>query len=216
MSLTLAQAVGYLASVLVFATFYMRTMLPLRGVAIGSNISFLVYGLLLHLWPVAILHALLLPLNTIRLIQIRRMLDNIQTARATDVDIHAIARSFTLMRYAKGAAVFRRGEPADSAFYVAKGEVSFPEIRARCAAGELFGEIGVFSSGRVRTASAFCATDAELYRIDEHAIVMAFYQDPAFAFSVLRLVTQRLLGNFAHLESELAKAHRSTELGPHH
>jgi CRP/FNR family transcriptional regulator, cyclic AMP receptor protein len=33
---------GYLASALVFFAFYMRTMLPLRCVAIASNVAFLV------------------------------------------------------------------------------------------------------------------------------------------------------------------------------
>jgi hypothetical protein len=34
---------GYVASGLVFATFYMRTMLPLRLLAIGSNVAFITY-----------------------------------------------------------------------------------------------------------------------------------------------------------------------------
>jgi hypothetical protein len=37
-------AVGYLASVLVFAAFCMKEMIPLRVVAICSNIAFLTYG----------------------------------------------------------------------------------------------------------------------------------------------------------------------------
>ena len=203
MALMLAQSLGYIASTLVFATFYMRTMLPLRGVAIASNVCFLAYGFWLGLWPVAILHALLLPLNAMRLGQMRKMLENIRAARSTDVDLHAIARSFTPVRYTRGMALFRKGDPGDSAYFLAAGEVEFPELRARCVAGELFGEISIFSPGRVRTASALCVTDVELYRIDEHAIVMAFYQDPAFAFAMLRLVTYRLLRNFDQLEAEI-------------
>ena len=33
-----AEGIGYIASLLVFCTFYVKTMLPLRGVAIASNI----------------------------------------------------------------------------------------------------------------------------------------------------------------------------------
>ena len=33
------ELVGYLASALVFATFYMKTMMPLRAVAIASNVA---------------------------------------------------------------------------------------------------------------------------------------------------------------------------------
>jgi CRP/FNR family transcriptional regulator, cyclic AMP receptor protein len=36
---------GYLASALVFLTFYMKTMIPLRVVGILSNVAFMTYGL---------------------------------------------------------------------------------------------------------------------------------------------------------------------------
>jgi len=41
MHFEIVQALGYLASALVFAAFYMRTMLPLRMLAIASNVVFL-------------------------------------------------------------------------------------------------------------------------------------------------------------------------------
>src|SRR5580704_3593665 len=97
---------GYLASGLVFATFYMQTMVPLRSVAIASNVVFLSYGLWLGAWPIAILHSALLPLNVMRLFQIRRMLAHIHRARTGDIDVHALARSFRAMRYPQGTVLF--------------------------------------------------------------------------------------------------------------
>ena len=47
---------GYAASTAVLATFLMRTMLPLRLVAILSNLLFLSYGYLAHVPPVLFLH----------------------------------------------------------------------------------------------------------------------------------------------------------------
>jgi hypothetical protein len=60
-------AIGYLASALVLAAFCMKEMIPLRIVAVCSNIAFLSYGLALGLVPVWLLHAVLLPLNCWRL-----------------------------------------------------------------------------------------------------------------------------------------------------
>ncbi len=60
-------AVGYLASALVLAAFCMKEMIPLRVVAVCSNIAFLAYGLALGLAPVWLLHAVLLPINCWRL-----------------------------------------------------------------------------------------------------------------------------------------------------
>src|SRR5262249_50510655 len=62
-----SDAIGYLASALVLAAFCMKEMVPLRIVAVGSNIAFLIYGLALGLVPVWLLHAVLLPINCWRL-----------------------------------------------------------------------------------------------------------------------------------------------------
>ena len=48
-------AFGYVASALVLAAFYMRTMIPLRIVALCSNVAFLIYGIGLALTPVWLL-----------------------------------------------------------------------------------------------------------------------------------------------------------------
>ncbi len=58
---------GYVASLLVFLTFYMKDMVPLRVAALFSNVAFLVYAGALHLWPVILLHSALIPVNVCRL-----------------------------------------------------------------------------------------------------------------------------------------------------
>jgi len=59
---------GYAASCAVLATFLMRTMVPLRLVAILSNVLFIGFGYAQHIYPVFFLHVALLPINTWRLI----------------------------------------------------------------------------------------------------------------------------------------------------
>ncbi len=61
--------VGYVAAGLVFATFCTRRMVPLRALAIASNVAFIGYGYLGELWPILILHAAMLPMNMLRLRQ---------------------------------------------------------------------------------------------------------------------------------------------------
>ncbi len=41
--MSLEEPCGYLASALVFGTFYMKRMIPLRLVGIASNLAFIVY-----------------------------------------------------------------------------------------------------------------------------------------------------------------------------
>lgn len=69
---TMADALGYIASALVLWTFSLNSMSALRVVAIASNVMFIAYGAAAQLWPVLLLHAILLPLNGWRLWQLRR------------------------------------------------------------------------------------------------------------------------------------------------
>ncbi|HEY0911219.1 MAG TPA: hypothetical protein VGD75_13400 [Bradyrhizobium sp.] len=59
---------GYVASTLVFLTFYMRGMVPLRLIALCSNVAFLLYAGSLHLAPILMLHSALIPVNAFRLL----------------------------------------------------------------------------------------------------------------------------------------------------
>lgn len=64
---------GYVASILVFGTFYIKRMMPLRLTAIASNFAFISYAWAYGLTPILLLHCALLPLNIIRLIELRRL-----------------------------------------------------------------------------------------------------------------------------------------------
>jgi len=77
-----ADLFGYSASLLVFATFYMKSMIPLRLTAIASNIAFISYAWINGLTPILILHGALLPLNVLRLIEQRRLVQS--ATRAAD------------------------------------------------------------------------------------------------------------------------------------
>jgi hypothetical protein len=72
------ELVGYLASALVFATFCVKAMMPLRFIAIASNVAFMIYGYLGGMMPILLLHAVLLPLNAGRLSQALRSENKLQ------------------------------------------------------------------------------------------------------------------------------------------
>ena len=65
--MTTIDALGYVASSLVLATFTARSMVALRALAIGSNLAFIAYSLSAALWPILLLHSIMLPLNLVRL-----------------------------------------------------------------------------------------------------------------------------------------------------
>ena len=61
--------IGYVASTLVLTAFGMKSIIPLRVVAMCSNLVFIIYGLALGLTPIWSLHAALLPMNAWRLVE---------------------------------------------------------------------------------------------------------------------------------------------------
>jgi hypothetical protein len=63
---------GYIAAGLVLTAFYMKDMVPLRLVALCSNLAFITYGCALGLTHIWLLHALLLPVNGCRLVEAAR------------------------------------------------------------------------------------------------------------------------------------------------
>ena len=68
----MADVLGYAASLAVLATFTVRTMVPLRIIAIFSNLLFILYGYAADIRPVLVLHLALLPINLVRLAGLTR------------------------------------------------------------------------------------------------------------------------------------------------
>lgn len=185
--------IGYAAALLVLSTFYMRTMIPLRCAAIASNVVFLSYGYLAQLQPVFLLHLSLLPLNGWRLFQILRLLKSIKAHRSGDMPIELLLPFMTRLEVKAGTVLFREGDRADRMFYVLHGHIHFPEISRTAGPGRLFGEVGVFSPWKTRTASAVAQDDSTLLYLDERQAIELYYQNPAFGLSLMRHVIEHLV-----------------------
>jgi hypothetical protein len=68
----LLDCLGFLACGLVLRTFAVTSMRALRLAAMASNPGFISYAWPKGLWPVLALHAVLLPLDAVRLVQMER------------------------------------------------------------------------------------------------------------------------------------------------
>jgi hypothetical protein len=192
------EVVGYIASVLVLSTFYMKTMVPLRYCAIASNLAFATYGFFGEIYPVLALHLLLLPLNIKRLLEIRRLISDIQRASAGGVSLEAMIPFMATRTFRAGDVLFRQGDRATGLYVLCKGSVRLPEIDVTLSdRGALIGEIGLFSPSHQRTASAICETDVAALTLTEDKVVQLYYQNPRFGFFLIRLVIQRLLADWS-------------------
>ena len=189
------EGIGYLASLLVFCTFYMKTMIPLRYVAIASNVVFMTYGLTGRIYPVFVLHAVLLPLNLRRLQQMRALIRRVREASRGDLSVEWLLPLMTRQKLEAGHVLFRKGDPASSMYLVLEGTVRITEIDVALGPGTLVGEMGVFAPDNRRTGTAVCESEVEVGAITDAKVMQLYYQNPAFGFYMFRLVLQRMLEN---------------------
>lgn len=194
----IGEIVGYLAAGLVFLTFCMKTMTSLRIVAIASNLAFIVYALAAQLTPILILHGLLLPLNVVRLVQINRYARAAQTAEASpsgDATFEWLIPHAKELRLKPGETLFEKGDPGKSMFVVIEGQIRLPEIGVTLGPGALLGEISLFSADGRRTVGAVAQGPVRLGEITERRVRELYFDNPDFAYSLIRVITRRLLEN---------------------
>ena len=165
---------GIVAAILYFATFCMRTMMPLRMVGIASNITWLIYGFLGGLMPLILMEIVLLPVNVLRLIEIRRLISQAQSNFTGEVAIEALLPFMSKKRINQGEILFRKGEISHEMYYVVSGVIWLEEIGATVSKGEMLGEISMFSPTKERTATAVAKSDLDLLQIS-HDTVFQLY-----------------------------------------
>lgn len=193
------ELIGYAASVLVFITFYMKAMLPLRYIGLCSNVGFLIYGYLGAMYPVLVLHALLLPLNAVRVIELHRLIRQVRQAQRADISVERLLPHMQRRRFQAGDVLFQKGEPAQKMYYVLEGTVYVEDIHVKLGSGQIAGIMGVFAPEKTRPWTARCQTDGEVLELSQEKVMQYFCEDPAFGMSLARLIT----------------THAITDLSPH-
>lgn len=193
------------AAGLVLVSSLVKTMIPLRWLAIGSNFGFIAYGAFHPSMPMLLLHSMLVPINVYRLAEMIRLTRHVRAVETVDNQLGIWLRPY--MRSATlpdGAFLFRKGDIGDRIYLLVGGEIEMAEIGASVKAGEIFGEIAVFAPDRQRLATARCIGKCTVLSIDEISFKQLCYQNPAFGFKLIGLVAGRL-------SADLRKARESMD-----
>jgi CRP/FNR family transcriptional regulator, cyclic AMP receptor protein len=194
--------IGYLASVLVLCTFCARTMVPLRLVALGSNVAFLAYGALLHLYPVLLLHAVLMPVNLWRLTEILRLKGHVHMGSRGDAIYAALLPFATRLTVRKGDLVIRKGDTSDCLYLVFEGALWVAEAEVELGPGSVVGEMGVLSDTHLRTATVTAMQDSALGRVSAQDFDRVYFTNPSLGLSLIRLIISRLTDEVETLRVE--------------
>jgi hypothetical protein len=190
------EILGYVALLLLLASYAMKTINPLRMLAIAANIAIIVYALLAQQYPVLVIAALILIINAYRLIEMRRMVGMVRQATAASSappSIDWLMPHMTKIEAKADEVLFRQGDIADAMYFLTDGRVRFEEVNVEVGKGNLFGEIGIFTNDQLRTATAKCAENCSLMKVSADKVRELYYQNPEFGFFLVGLITRRLM-----------------------
>ena len=205
--MSMVEVLGYVGVILVVATNLMKTMIPLRALAIAANLAFAGYFYMHQLYPSCLLQVLLLPINAYRLremIQLTR-----RVSQASRGDTMTWLRPFMRRRrYRRGDVLFAKGDVAKEMFFVVSGRYRVTALGVELLQGEVFGELGLLAPEHLRTQAVECVEDGDLLVISYAQVKELYYQNPEFGFYFLRLVAGRLFTNLESLERRLAELSR--------
>jgi hypothetical protein len=198
----LAYASAGAAAALVIVSAFVRTMIPLRWLAVGSNVGFICYGLVQPNPLLLLLHAVLLPVNLWRVRQMVQITRHLSSTGTDDRQLGIWLRPYMRSRrYRAGATLFERGSKADRMYLLAAGRIDLPDVGQTLEAGQMFGEIAFFAPERWRSSAARCVTPCTVLSIDEDTFKQLVYQNPEFGLEVMHLIAARLSQDIRRLQS---------------
>ncbi len=191
--MTFGLAVGYVGLFLTLLSTFMRSMQPLRMVAILANIMGIIYGGLESVWPTFFGNLALLPINSYRLWEIRKLAIAIKDAEKGQSISELLLPHMRRVTMKAGTPLFTKGDHADVMYYIQEGEIRLIELDKVLGAKTMMGEVGLFARDCRRTLSAECVTDCELYDLTREQLFALYFQNPQIGFNLMQLLVENLL-----------------------
>lgn len=190
--MTLAYALGFIGAALMLASYMMKSMLPLRLVALAACLFLMLYGLVTEAMPTLLLYGLLAPINAKKAWQVRALVKAIERAKADSPLAEWLLPHMSKRAAPAGTVLWNKGDRATEMVYVESGMIRLVEHQELLGPGALVGEIGLLSPDNRRTLTVSCETDCNLHALSADAMAQLYYSNPKLGFHVMRLVVQRL------------------------
>jgi len=175
-------------------------MVPLRIFGIISAFFFMAYGALAGAISTFLMYLLMLPINTLRLVQILKLVKKAKIAVQGDLSVDTLKPFMDRRIYKKGDTLFRKGQVANEMYLTTTGKFLVSEIGIEIPPGRLLGELGFLSPKNRRTQTVECIEDGAVLTITYDRLLELYFEYPDFAYYFLRLASDRLLQNNARLE----------------
>jgi CRP-like cAMP-binding protein len=193
------------ASIFVVATLSMRTMIPLRVFGILTNIILIATAIPGHNYPVIVVQAVVLVVNSYRLHQMLQLVRDVKKSVNSDLSMEWLKPFMTERKYAAGEVLFYKDEKAEEMLYIVSGRFKLVESGIELPVGAIVGELGMLSPANMRTQSLECVEAGLILSVSYTKVEELYVQNPEFGFYFLRLSSARLFQNIDTLDQRLAQ-----------
>ncbi|MFO1252700.1 MAG: cyclic nucleotide-binding domain-containing protein [Inhella sp.] len=207
----LGYVLGGLGAVLMLASYLMKSMMPLRVVALLACVCLLAYGAVFKALPTLLLYAALVPINIKKVLHMRRLVREIEATRVDDPVADWLLPQMKRREHKAGELLWNKGDHADEMLYLAQGELLLVEHDETLWPDSLVGEIGLFAPDNRRTLSLRCKTDCVVYTMSGEMLQQLYFQSPKLGYHVMRLIVARLMHD---VEKAAAKARAAVHAAP--
>jgi CRP-like cAMP-binding protein len=206
---SLANVLGIIGAIFYVASMSMKTVIPLRITGIVSTLFLLAAAILSNSVPATVLYALLIPVHSVRLYQMLDLIKKVRAAAGSDLSMNWLRPYMKKRKYRAGDLVFRKGDPANEMLLVGTGKYRIPELNIELRPGEIFGEMGLLTSGSYRTQSVECVETGHVLTLPYDEVRALYFENPEFGFYFLRLASARLLQNLTRAEKSSVEERQS-------
>jgi CRP-like cAMP-binding protein len=104
-------------------------------------------------------------------------------------------------------------DSATELFVVFSGSLRLVDVAVKLGPGTVLGEIGIFAPTHQRMDTAICETEVDLGVMAIDKVLELYHQNRRFGFYLIRLVSQRLLEDYASLRDRVVAARDGTVPG---
>jgi hypothetical protein len=199
-AINVANMFALMGAIFFVATLLMRTIVPLRIAALISDVFFIAYGVMANSINTFILYCLLLPINSVRLYQMIKLIRKARVSAQGDLSMDWLKPFMIRRTYRKGDVLFRKGQSANEMFFTVSVKLLVTELGIEIPPGRLVGELGFLSPDNRRTQTVECTQEGEVLTMSYDRLLEIYFQNPEFGYYFLRLTSERLLQNIARLE----------------
>ncbi len=184
-------------------SFFFATRLQIawpRSVIIALG---LVAGLYFGSHAIVLAYLMLAVMDAARVIRLRNILEytKLQSDQKT-ASLEFLTHYMKPKTFSQNSLMFSEGDQSNDVFLITAGTIRLKEVAVELKAGDMIGEIGVFSPAGERTATAFCQTPVDVLAISAQRVFELYAQAPLFGLRLMQLIIRRMNERVKHHMAE--------------